>query len=257
MKIGPHSLPERIPGLRKVAATVFAVGFFLAASAPVYAQKIGLTDPFDAPWPRISFGYTYFDGAYDAPGTVTVEGNESDRFRLKQHIVGVRVSQQVFSRLHVHADGGIAENRLDGSRFESGTVYGGGIQVLLHDDPNFYLLGVGQGLVHDTVELRRDSSTELEVRNDWQAGFIIGSEGDRQPLLGDEITGSRTYIGVLYSAREFDVRSDRTESFEHRRLAGLIGLIGIQLDVGNRFGVAAEGHAGAATGGSGWIYYQF
>ena len=248
---------RRVSGLRFIVPVVIAAGTLLAAAAPLAAQKIGLADPFDAPGPEFSFGYTYFEGPFEGTGPVTIDGSQSDELRLKQQVVEARIAQQFFSRVLAHIDAGIAENRLEGARFESGPVYGGGLQVLLTPEPTFYLKGIGQFRVHETVERRGASDTEMRIRNDWQAGFLLGREGEAQPLLGEEITGSRTYVGAVYSAREFRVRSDRTENFEHRRFAGVIGLVGIQLDVGERFGLAVEGHAGAASGGSGWIYYRF
>ncbi len=245
------------PGNRKFNPGAVAAAALLILVVPVSAQKVGLTDPFDVPTPEISFGYTYFEGLYDGAGPVDFEGQETDELRLKQQVVGGRIAQQFFSRFLIHIDAGIAENRLENTRFENSPVYGGGLQVLLVPNREFYLKGIGQFALHDTVELRGSSDTEMQIRNDWQAGFLIGREGDAQPLLGEEITGSRTYLGAVYSAREFRVHSNRAETFEHKRLAGLIGLVGIQLDVGDHFGLAVEGHLGAASGGSGWLYYRF
>lgn len=246
-----------LPENARFGFQVLATAALFAMTVPVSAQKIGLTDPFDVPMPEISFGYTYFEGRYDTSGSIDFEGHERDELRLKQQVVGGRISQQFFSRFLLHLDAGIAENRLDGTRFENSPVYGGGLQVLLVPNREFYLKGIGQLMVHDTVELRGGDDTRMQIRNDWQVGFLVGREGDAQPLIGEEITGSRTYVGAVFSAREFEVHANQTETFQHTRLAGLVGLAGIQLDVGERFGFAVEGHLGAATGGSGWLYYRF
>ncbi len=240
--------------IRFIVLSLFAL---LSATEPLSGQKIGLSSPFEAYTPNVSVSYTYYDGRFDSSQPVTFDGEITDELRLKQQVVGARLSQQVWSRVQLHADAGIVENELAGSRFDSGPAYGGGIHVLLHPDPTFYLMAIGSFLWHDTVERRGDSDTEMQIRNDWQTGFLIGREGDAQPLLGEEITGSRTYVGVVYSARKFHLDSDASETFQHERYAGVIGLAGIQLDVGHRFGLAFEGHLGAAAGASGWLYYRF
>ncbi len=233
-------------------AAVFLLGAF-----PLGAQKAGLIDPFDAIGPVVLFGYTYMEGDFEGTRSTDFRGANSDVLRLQQHIASARVAQQFFGRVELYADAGMVQNRLEGSRFENGGAYGGGAQVLLLPDPSLYLKWVGSFLVHDEVSLRSDDDIRMRVRNDWQTGFLLGREGGPQPLLGEEITGSRTYIGVLYSGREFRLRYEGEDYFEQKDFAGFRGLVGIQLDVGNRAGIAFEGQLGAATGLSGWMYYRF
>ncbi len=243
--------------LRNLRCVLFPAAVFAVATVSLPAQKAGLIDPFDAIGPVVLFGYTYMEGDFEGTRSTDFRGANSDVLRFQQHVASARVSQQLFGRLQVYADAGMVQNRLESSRFENGGAYGGGAQVLLLPDPSLYLKWVGSFLVHEEVSLRADDDIHMRVRNDWQTGFLLGREGGAQPLLGEEITGSRTYIGVLYSGREFRLRYEGEDHFEQKDFAGFRGLVGIQLDVGNRAGIAFEGQLGASTGLSGWMYYRF
>ncbi len=238
-------------------AIVAALAVLLTTVAPLSAQKVGLTDPFDAVGPSVSLGYMFLEGDFDGSTAQTLDGSASDSFKLRQQVVSGRIAQQVGGRFQGYIDVGIAENRLSGARFESGGMYGGGLHVLLLPDPHLYLKWVSSFHWHEEVGLRRDSDTRMQIRNDWQTGFLLAREGGPQPLFGEEITGSRTYIGGVYSGREFRLRADGSDTYEPEDWSGLRGLVGIQFDLGRNAGIAVEGHLGSAKGGSGWIYYRF
>jgi len=237
---------------------LFLLGAVFAASTTwLPGQKAGMADPFDAIGPMVSLGYTYLEGDFEGTRSTDFGGDDSDVLQLQQHVAGARVTQQFFGRVQLHADAGIIQNRLDGRRFEHGGAYGGGVQVLLLPDPSLYLKWAASFLAHDKVSLRGDDAIEMRIRDDWQTGFLLGREGGPQPLLGEEVSGSRTYVGVMYSGREFRLRYDGGDTFEQKDYAGFRGLVGIQLDVGNQAGLAVEGQLGASSGVSGWIYYRF